>query len=109
MVIKMDEVTQYSAALLELAVAGVHFLDERTTNLNAAMCAFRLAGERWSLLPGVAGRSERLRTGEAASRSRRKSTVVCWVESAGQGAIQDAGTQKGIGNLTRGGAARRWR
>jgi methyl-accepting chemotaxis protein-1 (serine sensor receptor) len=45
-VIKMDEVTQYRAAPLEPAAAETHSLDEWATNLNAAMSAFKLVGER---------------------------------------------------------------
>lgn len=45
-VIKMDEVTQHGAALLEQAAAVAHSLDEWATNLNAAMSAFKLVGKQ---------------------------------------------------------------
>jgi len=45
-VIKMDEVTQDNAALVEQATAAAHSLDEQVTHLNAAMSVFKLAGER---------------------------------------------------------------
>ncbi|MFM0088857.1 methyl-accepting chemotaxis protein [Paraburkholderia sediminicola] len=45
-VIKMDEVTQHNAALVEQAAAAAHSLDEQVANLNAAMSVFKLVGER---------------------------------------------------------------
>lgn len=42
-VVKMDEVTQHNAALVEQAAAAAQSLDEQVTNLNAAMSSFKLA------------------------------------------------------------------
>jgi hypothetical protein len=44
-VIKMDEVTQHNAALVEQAAAAAHSLDAQVTHLNAAMSVFKLVGE----------------------------------------------------------------
>ncbi|SOF01051.1 Methyl-accepting chemotaxis protein [Burkholderia sp. OK233] len=43
-VVKMDEVTQHNAALVEQAAAAAHSLNEQVANLNAAMSSFKIAG-----------------------------------------------------------------
>jgi methyl-accepting chemotaxis protein len=43
-VVKMDEVTQHNAALVEQAAAAAHSLDEQVANLNTAMSNFKIAG-----------------------------------------------------------------
>jgi methyl-accepting chemotaxis protein len=45
-VVRMDEVTQQNAALVEQAAAAALSLNEQVTNLKAAMSSFKIAGAR---------------------------------------------------------------